>query len=193
MKYIPITSINQRPQKTVWVVDNFYKDPYAVREYALKQKFTPNTSFYKGRRTDEQFYIPGTKEAFERIMGIKIREWETHGMCGRFQYCVPQDPLVYHNDAQTWAAMIYLSPDAPPECGTSLYVSKDGARRSSDPNFESAYDGGFYDATKFKLVDSIGNVFNRLFIFDAQCIHAASQYCGTDINDSRLFHIFFFD
>ena len=72
-------------------------------------------------------------------MGIKIREWETHGMNGRFQYCVPQDPLVYHNDAQTWAAMVYLTPDAPPECGTSLYVSKDCLRTSSEPNFESPY------------------------------------------------------
>ena len=52
---------------------------------------------------------------------------------------------------------------------------------------------GFYDATKFELVDSIGNVFNRLFIFDAQHIHAASQYFGTNKEDSRLFHIFFFD
>ena len=34
MKLIPVTSINQQSQKTVWVVDNFYKDPYAVREFA---------------------------------------------------------------------------------------------------------------------------------------------------------------
>ena len=193
MKIVPST-INRQPNKTVWVVDNFYSDPYAVREYALKQEFKPEIEYFKGSRTIEQYFVPGTKEAFERIMGIKIREWESHGMCGRFQYCTAQDPLVYHNDGQTWAAMIYLNPDAPYCTGTSLYASKNGARRTTDVNFDNTiYSGGFYDDTKFELVDSIGNVFNRLFIFDAQNIHAASKYFGQTKEDSRLFHIFFFD
>jgi len=120
MKFIPVTSINRAAQKTVWVVDNFYSDPYAVRDFALKQEFKEDLRYYKGRRTEEQFYVPGTKEAFESIMGIKIREWESHGMNGRFQYCVPEDPIVYHNDGQTWAAMIYLHPNPAYSCGTSL-------------------------------------------------------------------------
>ena len=193
IKIVPST-INRQPNKTVWVVDNFYSDPYAVREYALKQEFKPEIEYFKGSRSLDQYFVPGTKEAFERIMGIKIREWESHGMCGRFQYCTAQDPLVYHNDGQTWAAMIYLTPDAPYCTGTSLYASKNGARRTSDPNFtDDVFAGGFYDETKFELVDSIGNVFNRLFIFDAQNIHAASKYFGQTKEDSRLFHIFFFD
>ena len=193
IKIVPST-INRQPNKTVWVVDNFYSDPYAVREYALKQEFKPEIEYFKGSRSLDQYFVPGTKEAFERIMGIKIREWESHGMCGRFQYCTAQDPLVYHHDSQTWAAMIYLNPDAPYCTGTSLYASKNGARRTSDPNFtDNVFAGGFYDETKFELVDSIGNVFNRLFIFDAQNIHAASKYFGQTKEDSRLFHIFFFD
>jgi len=193
IKIVPST-INRQPNKTVWVVDNFYSDPYAVREYALKQEFKPEIEYFKGSRSLDQYFVPGTKEAFERIMGIKIREWESHGMCGRFQYCTAQDPLVYHNDGQTWAAMIYLNPDAPYCTGTSLYASKNGARRTSDPQYsDEVYAGGFYDETKFELVDSIGNVFNRLFIFDAQHIHAASKYFGQTKEDSRLFHIFFFD
>ncbi len=194
MKYVPVSTINRKPQNTVWVVDNFYADPYAVRDYALRQEFKAEIKYFKGSRSIEQFFVPGTKEAFERIMGIKIREWESHGMCGRFQYCTSQDPIVYHNDGQTWAAMIYLNPDAPYSTGTSLYAHKNGARRTGDPNFsDQIYSGGFFDRTKFELVDSIGNVFNRLFIFDAQNIHAASEYFGQTKEDSRLFHIFFFD
>jgi len=193
MKYVPST-INRNSQKTVWVVDNFYSDPYAVREFALKQEFAEDLNYFKGSRSLQQYFVPGTKEAFERIMGIKIREWESHGMCGRFQFCTSQDSLVYHNDGQTWAAMIYLTPNAPYCTGTSLYASKNGARRTTDANFtDDVYSGGFYDETKFDLVDSIGNVFNRLFIFDAQNIHAASKYFGQTKEDSRLFHIFFFD
>ena len=192
MRIVPL-KLNRKPQMTTWVVDNFYADPIAVRNFALKQEFVEEKDYYKGCRTKHQYFLPGTKEAFEKIMGIQIREWESHGMCGKFQYCTAQDNLVYHHDGQTWAAMIYLTPDAPYDCGTSLFASKNGARKSSDANIRTAFDGGFYDSTKFDLIDSIGNVFNRLFIFDAQNIHAASKYFGQTIEDSRLFHIFFFD
>ena len=192
MRIVPL-KLNRKPQMTTWVVDNFYADPMAVRNFAMKQEFVEEKDYYKGCRTKHQYFLPGTKEAFEKIMGIQIREWESHGMCGKFQYCTAQDSLVYHHDGQTWAAMIYLTPDAPYDCGTSLFASKNGARKSSDANIRTAFDGGFYDSTKFDLIDSIGNVFNRLFIFDAQNIHAASKYFGQTIEDSRLFHIFFFD
>ena len=75
MKYVPVSTINRQAQNTVWVVDNFFQNPNAVREFALKQKFSENPEYHKGSRTEEQFFVPGTKEAFERIMGIKIREW----------------------------------------------------------------------------------------------------------------------
>ena len=44
-----------------------------------------------------------------------------------------------------------------------------------------------------ELVDKVGNVFNRLVLFDAKCIHAATEYYGTNISDSRFFQLFFFD
>ena len=192
MRYVPST-LNRKPHKTVWVVDDFYQDPHAVREFAMKQKFSENPECHKGSRTEEQFFVPGTKEAFERIMGIKIEECESHGMNGRFQYCTAEDPLVYHCDLQRWAAMIYLTPDAPYHTGTNLYAHKNRMRNSRQGDIDSCFTGGYYDSTKFDLVDSIGNVFNRLFIFDAQSIHAASQYFGQTMTDSRLFQIFFFD
>lgn len=41
--------------------------------------------------------------------------------------------------------------------------------------------------------DSIGNVYNRLVIFNAQYIHGVTEYFGEDINNSRLFQLFFFN
>ena len=49
MKYIP-SQLNFKPNKTVWIVDDFYKDPHAVREFALKQKFSENYKYYKGNQ-----------------------------------------------------------------------------------------------------------------------------------------------
>jgi glycosyltransferase involved in cell wall biosynthesis len=187
--------VNVSTKPRLWIVDDFYDDPYAVREFALQQEFEANLDYYKGNRTKQQFIIPGTKEAFEKIIGKKITNWtETHGMCGRFQYCTAQDDLVYHCDSQTLAGMIYLTPDAPFSCGTSLLAhKKTGLRNENDFQDTNVFEGGYYDKTKFELVDTAGNVFNRLVLFDAKCIHSANEYFGTDITNSRLFHLFFFD
>lgn len=194
-KTINSFSINVSTKPRLWIVDDFYENPYDVREFALQQEFEANLDYYKGNRSKQQFIIPGTKEAFEKIIGRKITNWaETHGMCGRFQYCTAQDDLVYHCDGQTLAGMVYLTPDAPFSCGTSLFAHKrTGLRNENDFGDENPFEGGYYDRTKFELVDTAGNVFNRLVIFDAKCIHSANEYFGTDITNSRLFHLFFFD
>jgi glycosyltransferase involved in cell wall biosynthesis len=195
-KNINSFSINTETKSRLWIVDDFYADPHAVRDFALQQEFEPNINYYKGSRTKEQFIIPGTKEAFEKIIGKKITNWtETHGMCGRFQYCTAEDALVYHCDGQTLAGMVYLTPDAPYSCGTSLFAHKKTGLRNENDFVETDVfsETGFYDKTKFELVDTAGNVFNRLVIFDAKCIHSANEYFGTDLTNSRLFHLFFFD
>lgn len=194
-KSINSFSINITTKPRLWIVDDFYADPHAVREFALQQEFDPNLDYYKGSRTKDQYIVPGTKEAFEKIIGKKITNWtETHGMCGRFQYCTAEDALVYHCDGQTLAGMIYLTPDAPFSCGTSLYAHKDTKLRNEN-DFEdiNVFEGGYYDKSKFELVDTAGNVFNRLVLFDAKCIHSANEYFGTNLTNSRLFHLFFFD
>ena len=38
MRYVPL-KLNRNPQMTTWVVDDFYADPMAVRNFALKQEF----------------------------------------------------------------------------------------------------------------------------------------------------------
>lgn len=195
-----IFRINQNSRKKLFVVDNFYDDPHKVREYALKQDFNGDLRFYKGKRTGDRFSTPQIRQKFEQILGEPIVRWDTPGsefggsMNGVFQYCTPEDALVYHYDSQKWAAMIFLTPDAPPQTGTSFYRHKEtGIKVAEDLDADRAFAGGFYDATKFELIDTVGNVFNRCVIFDARAIHAATEYFGKTIEDSRLFHIFFFD
>lgn len=192
--YLEDCSLSDQQKPTLWVVDNFYSNPHAIREFALTQDFH-FSDYHRGRRTENQFEIPGTKEAFELIMGKKITNWtETHGMCGRFQHCTCEDALVYHADAQTWAAAIYLTPNAPYECGTSLLAHK--KTRIRHVNVEGSnviWNNGHLDPTPWEHIDVIANVFNRLVIWDAKCPHAASKYFGYDKYDSRLFHMFFFD
>ena len=116
--------------KRLFVVDNFYSNPDDVRAFAMGVEYEGSSQWYKGKRSKEQYNFPGIQESFEEIMNRKLKPLNEHGMCGRFQFLTAQDPLVYHYDTQQWAAMIYLTPDAPPGSGTSLYRSKiTGANR----------------------------------------------------------------
>lgn len=191
--FITNTSINLNYNKRIFVVDNFYSDPYAVRNFALQQNFLEDQRFYKGKRTQTQYFVPGTKKVFEDIISQKVNVWDEYAMNGVFQTCNAEDLLVYHTDTQQWAGMIYLTPNAPFECGTSFYAHKETKKRHQDEGIGDCFSGGFYDSTKFELVDTVGNVFNRLVIFNGKCIHSATKYFGQTLEDSRLFHMFFFD
>jgi hypothetical protein len=188
--------LNLKPTKRVFVVDDFYANPNEVREFALNDcQYTPS-EWYKGNRSLNRYINDDIKTAFESILGHKITRWEHHGMNGRFQFCTPQDPLVYHVDGQNWAAIVYLTPNAPYDTGTSLYAHKASGCRDiyeSEAKKIDCFTGGFFDSTKFEEVDMIGNVYNRLIIFNSRSFHAATKYFGQTAYDSRLFHIFFFD
>ena len=176
------------------VVDNFYENPDEVRTFALSRTFQNHPDYHKGRRTDECYRFTGLKERFEQLVGRKITNWETYGTNGCFQHCVAGDQLVYHHDSQRYAGVLYLTPDAPPQTGTSLYRSKHTKKMKVSPaEHSTVFKNGFLDETEFELVDVIGNLYNRLILFDSHIIHAASKYFGTTKENSRLFQLFFFD
>ena len=191
-------SHNYKP--TVWVVDNFYEDPDSMRQFALEQEYDIGGigRGYIGNRTQEQFLFPELRSRFENIMGRKITKWEEYGMNGRFQYCWSGQPVVYHCDSQMWGGMLYLTPDAPYQCGTTLYAHKrTKARTYYDEGWDASWKGvpgdPHLDGTSFEPVDIVGNVYNRLMIFDASSIHSASEYFGTVKGNCRLWQMFFFD
>jgi len=179
------------------VVDNFYENPDEVRQIALQQTFNPDLRYHKGQRTETKFFAEGTKQRFEAILGRKITNWTEYEYNGIFQYCTAEDPLVYHSDIQSYAGAVYLTPDAPVQTGTSFYRSRKypDVRKVhvSDANYNDVFENNYYDKTRFELVDTVGNVYNRLALWDARLIHSASEYFGTNKTNSRLFHLFFFD
>lgn len=187
-------------KSTSWIVDNFYDNPDEIRKFALEQEFDEGGfgRGFIGRRTKHQFLFPNLKEKFEEIMGRKITAWQEHGMNGRFQIAWSGEPLVYHCDSQKWGGMLYLTPNAPYQCGTTLYAHKQTRARTY---YEEGWDAAWtnilgechLDGTPWEPVDVLGNVYNRLVIFDASCIHSASEYFGTTKENARLWQMFFFD
>ena len=106
------------------VIDNFYENPDEVRDFALSCDFSPHPQYHKGQRTEQKFIPEGIKERFETLLHSQITSWEDQGANGVFQYCTAEDQLVYHVDSQSYAAVVYLTKDAPPSCGTTFFKSR---------------------------------------------------------------------
>jgi len=199
-------SVNKNKDSRFFVVDNFYDNPDDIRNFALQQVYFPNEGAV-GLRTRKQFLFEGVRETFENIIGEKIVDhteggfgWLDDGINGRFQACEAGTPSVFHCDSQKWAAVIYLTPDAPPQSGTSFYRHRGTKIHhnsqidwSSDQHLQVFNQKTFVDGTPYEMVDTVGNVYNRAVIFDGGLIHSGVNYFGWDIASSRLFHIFFFD
>lgn len=188
------------------VVNDFYDDPDEVRKFALAQEYH-DSKYHKGKSTAAHFLFPGLKERFEMLLHRKITSWETYGRNGVFQYCIAGDTLVYHSDLQSFAGAIYLTPDAPPETGTTFFRSKEfgldhcpNDQEAQARGFENAgamtnkmYGGRLLDKTAWTEIDRIGNVYNRLALWAGNKVHSASDYFGHSKESGRLFQIFFFD
>ena len=182
-------------KKSLIVIDDFYNNVDKVRQFALTVEYKEDLRFYKGLRSIKNYHQDGLKEVFEDLIGEKIVSFPDEGSNnGCFQITTSEDPQVYHHDTQKWAAMIYLSPNAPFHSGTRTHESRiTSARHKNDPYCQDSFSGGFYDSTKFDTIDSIGNVYNRLVIMDAQQIHSAGNYFGNSKETGRLIQLFFFD
>jgi glycosyltransferase involved in cell wall biosynthesis len=188
--------INKLPSKRFFVVDDFYSNPDEIRNYALtKVEFKQDLQWYKGYRSLQSYHPPGIVEAFENVIGQKIVSFPTGTVNGCFQIMKASDSQVWHFDEQKWAAMIYLSPNAPIESGTRLHSARGNnfIRHKNDYGIDEYFSGNFYDSTKWDIADSAGNFYNRLVIMDAQCVHSAGPYFGDNFENGRLTHLFFFD
>ena len=135
---IKLTSDITFPRPNVIVIDNFYKNVDEIREYALSQTYqSPENHGAVGYRCESgKKIMDGTKEMFEKLMGGTIPNGSQHGEWGYstngcFQWCNARVPIVYHCDSQKYAGIIYLTPNAPPNCGTSFFRHKNYKIRNS--------------------------------------------------------------
>lgn len=172
------------------VIDNFYVDPDAVRNFALTQDFSVKGN-YPGART-ESFLTPDVKDAIAYNMQFagKVTDWmDQSGYTGAFQLATAQDRTWIHSDYNNmWAGVCYLTPDAPHTGGTGLFRHKATGEHS-----KIVEDHEGYDYTKWDLFDRIGNKYNRLIIYRGDLFHASLDYFGDNLQNGRLFQTFFFN
>ena len=183
-------------------IDDFYANPMQVREFALKQEFKVRGN-YPGQRT-ESFLTDSIKQKLRDILypfAGEITNWGGE-YTGSFQYTTAADRSWIHADSTTdWAAVCYLTPDAPVTAGTGIFRHKETGwmnfdyKKQNDPEYMKQAPPGdeCQDYTKWEMVDRVGNVFNRLIMYRADNYHVSLDYFGKDLNDGRLFQVFFFN
>ena len=196
--------VSRPPQGAIIVVDNFYNNPMQTRNFILIQEFKVRGNF-PGQRTisyaneDLKNIIQRYILSFGgRITDFPIPNAENADKIynGSYQYTTSRDRSWVHTDGyNNWAGVLYLTPDAPLSAGTAFYQFEDGTMGEEDAaimNNKALTDTYSQDMTKWRLVDRVGNVFNRLILFNAHNYHMSMDYFGDAKENGRLFQVFFF-
>ena len=184
------------------IVDDFYENPDEVREFVLNQDFDVRGN-YPGQRT-KSFANDNLKEYLNNLIrpfAGEITYWSDDEYNGAYQYTTQYERSWIHADSTTtWAALVYLTPDAPISGGTGLFRHKrtglesapilpDGER--DDKLLDSIYVDS-QDLTKWEMTDRLANKYNRLVMYRGDLFHMSLDYFGTNKENGRLFQTFFF-
>jgi len=193
------------------VVDNFYNNAQGTRDYILTQEFSVKGNF-PGQRTISYAneHLRDIIQTYVAPFGGKITEFPMPSSSekkdsskteeaiynGSFQYTTSRERSWIHTDGwNNWAGVLYLTPDAPLSAGTAFYRFKNGEYSEEDAailNTKDQTDKCSQDLTKWEQVDRVGNVFNRLILFNSKRFHMSMDYFGDTKEKSRLFQVFFF-
>lgn len=174
------------------VIENFLDNPYSVRESVLSIDFKSKEQ-HPGFRSDpvDDQYLNYVKDKISRILRKRIPDIGID-QSGRFQLCLENDKSWIHTDSYEWSGVLFLTPDAPVNSGTGIYrhiesneISIQEIDHSDTPNLEE---------NKWEVVTIIGNVFNRLVLFDGKAYHRSLvSGFGDRPSTGRLTQVFFFN
>lgn len=170
------------------IVEDFLDKPDIVRNSALSIDISRQGK-YPGFRSDraDDDYVQYTKDKIETAMHKSITNFtqDSH----QFQLCYENAETWIHADDSQWAAVLYLTPDAPVEAGTSIY--RYVPTNEILPPKETV---DIFDPEKWQIITMIGNVYNRLVIYKGDLFHRSFlPGFGATKNTARLTQVFFFD
>jgi hypothetical protein len=192
------------------VLDDFYDDPNAVRALALGLHFEEDPAIYTGWRSTTRLLSEPMMARFRMLLGARVLHAD-NPHSGAFQCAGHSNRICIHADPCSFAGLVYLTPHAPSEAGTSFFRHRalglthgptpaDADRRNTsvealrDELFRvNVYDNGAPGIDDvWDRVDRVGNVYNRLVLWDGMRLHAASAYFGDSLHTGRLVQVFFF-
>jgi len=197
----------------VTVIQDFYNNPDEVRKYALQQKYT-----YRHEVKDDVGYVyPGgrTKELRELSQSLyekvckklisvfhipehDVMQWQIKTS---FQIVEGEygQGLIHQDQNTVFAGVLYLTPNAPIDGGTSLFRKNATYNdelywktiKKNDENFKTKAPIDFSYHSMFDEVVRVNNVYNTLILFEGDIHHCANQFFGETKQNARLAQVFF--
>jgi len=189
------------------IVDDFFTYPNKVRELALSLPYYKDTKHrWPGLRTDPLYEIHPTffYKTLNKVFSLTqdIDSDSPNYTCSLFFQKTNasfKGGWIHIDGNDTVAAFIvYLSPNADINEGTSLYTVKDPlsfdthlhldkrAESFKNPSLVSDIEKYRIEANnQFKETMFVGNVYNRLFMFDANNYHGVKDFVSSS-SDPRL-------
>lgn len=207
-------------ESLIQVVEDFYTDPDKVRQQALAMPFEiQRTNFWK-----THIYQPkGIKERIEKQFRVKIKEWQIPSIKmqtenGSFytsfsegaraeRVGVHYDDIYsgQYSDPSAWfIILIYLTPNAPPDAGTSLWqhrrtglrsrpTRKDALRlKHSVQELDDILMRDRYSPSRWIEIDRVGNRYNRAVMIPSKALHSATRHFGSNFVNGRIYQIYYF-
>ena len=189
--------------------DNFYADPDAVFKAALSATYYEPEDV-TGFRSTTVYHQPGVKSKLEKILGIKIKRWDTdpvqeNGVFYQgFSKGKRSEVPGVHSDEpyNDITIIVYLTPDLPVDCGTSLWRHKRtglsdppmpaDARRNNMKLSElrQLFETESKKRNKWIETDRVGYRFNRMVAYPSGLLHSASKHYGGHLRNGRLYQTF---
>ena len=200
----------------ITIMDNFFVNPDKVRNFALHQEYfgSENYGNFSGKRTkhiselDIDFHNEFIKKFFSIYYDYEFEQltWEVEAY---FQITSGERECGWvHTDnigeSQSIAAgIIYLTPNAPLNSGTSIYKVKDNVLvpsicgqtkydfNTNEIPVSQARERREEEKNQYVETINVSNIYNRIISFDATEFHCAQNYFGDTDENSRLMLVFF--
>ena len=190
--------------KDIIIINDFYPDPFKIREQALSMAPFPIVNELPGQRTlgvPEEQSIE-IKSRFEEILNTKITKWgffknRYDKNNTAFQLINKHDFNWVHHDDTDWAGVLYLTPDADPDSGTGFFTHKETGVycwHPEDPTTDCNFSDDKDDFSKWQLNLEVKNQFNRLILYKSNLYHSSMKPgFGENYLNGRLTQVFFFN
>lgn len=190
----------------IFIIDNFYDDPEAVRTTALTCQYMPakhdtrNFAYghapWPGKMSVESYSPKNLDLNVSKLLNKQVRQLEGINS-GRFRMSNLGDTStnLVHMDTCDYAGVVYLNNNIFDTPGTIFYTHKETKVSYGDKEF-------FEELIKNNQVNDIGYwelnlvsfiVYNRLIVYPANLFHGIGPLFGTNDNNSRLIQVFFWE
>lgn len=183
------------------IIDDFYKYPHKIRDYALKQEFKLHKTLYETQYLDTKFSSSNNKNFIKNLETIEKKKinyaiWDINNRKesnGYLQFLTKEGKPQIHSDGLQRAGIVYLNPKPHNNSGTAFFKHKETNSIHETLETLKYINPDLKNRNKWKKHFYCKNRFNRAIFFDGNMYHAGMNGFGDKLENARLYQTFFYN